>query len=349
MLGIFTDFKLGFSFDNFIGCDVYRGSYFSYNAFRVDGTGEPSDYGAHPPAQAVTFLAGPSLGPLGTDRPKLDNTGHQLCDESVNGFGFGDGIPDNERLGMSSFVSFHTGNWASYNGLPVNALQYYGYMISAWADTTLVSYGGDGHTGTGAYGPACRYLYPGGSDTLNWGEGCQQPNGAVYWTELTAHKWMCGFRQGLASSGPFTFHPGGMQELDIAYVFARDYTGPDTMPSVTKLGQMIDIVRNSFNTNTLPGGGSFLGIPENHIPPTVSVNVFPNPAHDKVTIEFGSSLQEPVSLRIFNSRGTEIKAIQLMPGTRSYSTSLSSFTEGLFLIQLSGNNIQVTKKICLIK
>lgn len=231
---------------------------------------------------------------------------------------------------------------------PSYAPEYYNYMNSIWRDATHFIYGGNGHTGTGAYGPDCKFMFPGESDTLNWGVGCQPPNGQVNWTETTAQN-NPGDIRGVGVTGPFTFHPGDVQELDVAYVFARDYTSPDTLASVAKLRQMIDIVRNSFKTNTLPGGGSFLGVPENRITSSSSVNVYPNPAHDKVSIEFGSSLSESLILRIFNSSGTEIKAIELKPGTRSYSTDLSSLPRGLYLIHLSGNNIQVTKKICLIK
>jgi len=346
-LGIFTDLDIGNGLDDFIGCDVYRSSYFGYNGTKIDGNGQPNSYGEHPPAQSVTFLAGPSLGPTGTDRPKSDNTGHQICNESINGTGFGDGIPDNERLGMTSFIYFNNGT-TSYMSDPSYAPEYYNYMNSIWRDATHFIYGGNGHTGTGAYGPDCKFMFPGESDTLNWGVGCQPPNGQVNWTETTAQN-NPGDIRGVGVTGPFTFHPGDVQELDVAYVFARDYTSPDTLASVAKLRQMIDIVRNSFKTNTLPGGGSFLGVPENRITSSSSVNVYPNPAHDKVSIEFGSSLSESLILRIFNSSGTEIKAIELKPGTRSYSTDLSSLPRGLYLIHLSGNNIQVTKKICLIK
>jgi len=103
-LGIFTDLDIGYAYDDYVGCDVYRSSYFGYNGRPVDGTGQVYAYGNHPPAQSVTVLAGPSLNPTGVDRPKVDNSGHQLCNESINGTGFGDGIPDNERLGMTSFV-----------------------------------------------------------------------------------------------------------------------------------------------------------------------------------------------------------------------------------------------------
>ena len=54
-LGVFTDIDLGLMTDDFIGCDVYRGSYYGYNGKAIDGNGQSYAYGEHPPAQTVTF------------------------------------------------------------------------------------------------------------------------------------------------------------------------------------------------------------------------------------------------------------------------------------------------------
>ena len=347
-LGIFTDLDIGDMTDDYIGCDVYRGSYFGYNGKPIDGSGQPSAYGVHPPAQSVTFLAGPSMDSIGADRPKFDNTNHQLCNESINGLGFGDGIKDNERLGMTSFIYFNN----SSSGIPPfmfdpsYAPQYYNYMKSVWHDSTQLLYGGNGHTGAGGYGPACRFIFPGESDTLNWGAGCQIPNGEVNWTEKTAKNNPFD-RRGLGASGPFTFHPGDVQELDIAYVFARDYT--DTLVSVPKLREMIDIVRNSFNKNSLPNGSSFLEVSEKQLSSSINLKVYPNPAKDKVTIDFGILLPESFFLQIYNSSGNEVITRELNPGTRNCTIDLSCFTDGLYLFHFSGNNYQETKKVSLVK
>jgi|GEM_PF-572832 len=55
----FTDFDIGYGFDDFIGCDTLLQSFYSYNALPVDGSGEPESYGENPPAQAVSFLNQP--------------------------------------------------------------------------------------------------------------------------------------------------------------------------------------------------------------------------------------------------------------------------------------------------
>jgi hypothetical protein len=58
-LGTFSDFVLGFSTDNYIGCDTLLNSYYVYNGTAIDGNGSPGTYGELPPAQAITFLNKP--------------------------------------------------------------------------------------------------------------------------------------------------------------------------------------------------------------------------------------------------------------------------------------------------
>ncbi len=57
--GFLTDFEIGYGWDDYIGSDTLLNSYFGYNGYAVDGSGEPDSYGASPPAQAVTFLNQP--------------------------------------------------------------------------------------------------------------------------------------------------------------------------------------------------------------------------------------------------------------------------------------------------
>ena len=55
---VFADFDIGYSYDDLAGCDTLRDSFFGYNAFNYDTShSDPSNYGIHPPAQAVTFLS----------------------------------------------------------------------------------------------------------------------------------------------------------------------------------------------------------------------------------------------------------------------------------------------------
>ena len=58
-IGVFTDFDIGYAYDDYIGCDSAKSFYYGYNGSAYDGTpgGQSGQYGAHPPAQAVVFLS----------------------------------------------------------------------------------------------------------------------------------------------------------------------------------------------------------------------------------------------------------------------------------------------------
>jgi hypothetical protein len=348
-VGIFTDIDLGFPQDDYLMCDVERGSYIGYNGPPVDGSGQSYAYGEHPPAQAVTLLAGPLMPPAGADRPKVDNTGNPLCDESVNGTGFGDGIPDNERLGMSTFMfpTYTNAGFPSYMA-PSYHNEYYNYMKAIWRDSTQMIYGGVGHEGYGGYGPACRFYLPGESDSLNWGVGCQNPNGPVNWTEVTA-----GINPhdiaGIGSSGPVTFNPGEFLEIDVAYTWARDYDPSDTTRSIRKLRNMIDIIRNGFITNTLPGGGSFLGMNENISTPDFKLELFPNPASTRLTAAFGEVLKRNTEIQVISSAGKIIRSYFVAGGTQQVTLDLSGYPSGLYLLTVRTEGNTITRKFSVIK
>ena len=60
-LGAFSDFDIGYSYDDYIGCDVGRSMYYGYNGFDEDVPSSMSFSGI-PPAQSCTFLSAPMSG-----------------------------------------------------------------------------------------------------------------------------------------------------------------------------------------------------------------------------------------------------------------------------------------------
>ncbi len=231
-LGNFVDFDLGYAWDDYILCDVARGAMIGYNGDDDDG-GVYGGYGTHLPAQAAVILGGPFMNPDGEDNPIGG------CDESVNGMNFGNGIEDDERLGMTHFIYFN--NSGGPQGDPMDAQSYYNYMKAIWKEGTPLWYGGTGYPDyPGTVGPACAFMFPGNSDTCNWGTDGVSPNGGynqngLYWSEETGNNGEPnppGDRRGLFSSGPFTFKAGDKQELDLAYVFARSYDRSDPVQLV---------------------------------------------------------------------------------------------------------------------
>lgn len=211
-LGLWTDWDVGYGWDDFVGCDVQRNSCFAYNGTTIDGEEQPWAYGDNPPVQVLSILKGP------------------------------------DGLGMTGFM-YHN-NSSADNGDPDNATEYYLYLQGCWKNGQHMQYGGDayGTPGVGVVGPECNYMFPGDSDPDNIGTGGVAPNGGYntngkYWTEEE-----CGNtpsdRRGLAMVGPFSFTAGGVKELDYAMITVWKNNSQTAME---RKGEFIDHVKALFN------------------------------------------------------------------------------------------------------
>lgn len=236
--GPWFDPDLGFADDDYVGCDVARGMGYCYNGKPIDGSGQLWAYGAQPPAVGIDFFQGPYLDPDGVDNPKwnyvttpdgkvIDSL--QVCDESINGVNFGNGIVDDERFGMRRFVYYDNGNDTRRGG-PKEAQHYYNYLRGIWLDNAKLSYGGNGHpSDASCVGPDCNFMFPGDSDPCNWGTGGLPPNDGYnvngkYWTEETAPNAPAD-RRFIQSAGPFTLEPGACNYITIGIPWARANAG----------------------------------------------------------------------------------------------------------------------------
>lgn len=214
-LGLFYDWDLGYSSDDYVGCDVSRNACFVYNGLEIDGNGQPWAYGENWPVQVTTVLAGPDNG--------------------------------NGRLGMTGFLYFNNDN--STIGDPRYPEDYYLYLQARWKDGNYLMYGGNGYPGTlGVVGPECHYMYPGDSDPDNIGTNGTAPNGGYntngkYWTDEEAGNAPAD-RRGLAMVGPFSFPAGGVQELDYAAITVWKN---NTQTAMERKGEFIDHIREFFN------------------------------------------------------------------------------------------------------
>ncbi len=377
-MGIFTDIDLGYANDDYLGCDPERGMYYGYNGTPVDGTGQTYAYGENPPVQAVVILGGPRLDPDGYDNPAFrGSTLHGpsykgSCDivaengslqtmkygpgeiyeasflvrsEAINGLHFGDGIADNERLGMRRFVYSNNSNAGvpSYMTDPQYAPEYYKIMNGIWKDDTKMIYGGNAHISAGGYGPECDFMFPGLSDTCNWGTAGLLPDGPKEWTERTA-KNNPQDRRGTSSTGPFTFLPGTTQELDLAFAWARCYNSPDSICVMQKINTVVDTIRNAFIRNTLPGGGLFYGINDPAGTTGKTWAIYPNPANRQVTIRPGKSINGEFSVQIRNLQG--ILILQQTSGdNQEMSIPTAQLPEGIYLLRISAGNDLTTLKL----
>lgn len=191
-----SDPDLGDYQDDFVGCDVPTGLGFCYNGDEDDGTGQGVTYGKNPPASGVDFFRGPLADADGIDNP---------ASETFSGTGYGDSIPDNERLGMEYFMVFK--NDPTLEGNPSNATHFYNYMRAKWKDGLALTYGENGRNPSN---PECRYAFPWTSD----------PGNPTNWEAAEAEDWRF-----IHSSGPFTLKPGAVNYVTVGAVWARTSAG----------------------------------------------------------------------------------------------------------------------------
>ncbi len=345
-MGLFNDFDLGYPYDNYIGTDVTRGNTYVYNGTPVDGQGESSAYGANPPVQGVVMLGGATLPADNQDNPQGG------CNESINGLNFGDGIVDNERMGLTRSGNIYKAE-AYPNTIPdpQDAPEYYQYLAGRWKDNTPWLYGGNGHEmNPETVGPQCRFMFPGASDPLNWGTGCEFPNGGFnqngkYWTEESAQNRPNG-RRGISCTGPFTFAPGEVQSLDIAYVYARDNDTTDNVSAIDIMNQRIDTLRNRVLR------GEIIYLPEYSVGITENdrvsfeVSVYPNPSSGgQVFVDLRKSgLTGTANYQIRDIVGRTI-AFGALKADQATSISTANLDSGIYLLVIESENRRALQKL----
>ncbi len=196
-LGMWVDPDLGNPNDDFIGCDVARGLGFCYNGDADDDGNGENHYGLNPPAIGIDYFQGPLADPDTIDNP---------ASATFNGTGYGDGIVDNERLGMEKFMFYK--NDFSLEGNPQNTSHFYGYLKGRWKDNNPITYGGSGRLSSTIL---CNFMFPWDTDPNNPGNS---------WT-MTAQA----DGRFIHSSGIFTLKPGAVNIVTVGAVWAQASSG----------------------------------------------------------------------------------------------------------------------------
>lgn len=227
--GQWVDPDIGFAANDYVGCDVSRGLGFCFNAESSDnGQGGQDPYGANPPAIGVDFFEGPYKDNDGIDNPLTTDISVAIAQEGIPyaglGLGFGDGVVDNERLGMAKFVYYN--NAGGVQGDPDNATDYYNYLSGFWKNNSPFTYGGTGLNGS----LPTDYCFPGESDPLNWGTAGVNPG--YEWSEVAEGNPTTLDKRFLQSAGPFTLVPGAVNNITVGVVYGRNTAESDLEASV---------------------------------------------------------------------------------------------------------------------
>jgi len=340
--GFFADMDIGYSADDHMQTDVSRNSLIAYNgdAYDGEGLGQVNHYMHHPPAQSLTVLQGPLYDPDGIDNETNATPAGPACGQAFNGMNFGDGIIDNERMGMAYTVILKDLNGAT--SLPQKAEEYYNMLQGKWKDGNPVLFGGDGRQSSGVTSTACRYMYPDNSDPVNWGTFCMEPgNGfntnGLYWNESQAGN-PPGERSGIVSMGPFTLEPEEKQELAIALVFACDYQNTGNVNALQILKERISRIRYYYDNEVNPCISNPLYDEENPIESN-EISVYPNPTGDYLSIS-GIPPGYNGNYQILDVSGRVV-----MEGRTCEILNVSKLAPGLYVFRVLGEKESFIQKI----
>lgn len=327
-LGIKTDADIADQYSDYVGSDVQRSTYYFYNSKNHDYISDSMGYGLHLPALACTFLAGPYMMQDGIDNPQYDIQHSIICDYGVNGLNFGDGTVDNERFGMTYFMADYICPDSVTSVSTVTPSYFFNQATSVNAFGPM-RYGGRGMDVCGAYGPDCRFEFPGTTDTCGWGLYGNSPNGPVDWTEITAGNTLLD-RRGIGSSGPMVLEAGAYNVFDFAFIVGRNYADTNVSGGISVMQQRIDSIRSYFQNDMIPCGGGFSGVkPQKSLDKTLKI--YPNPTNGMLTLEFPSGKDS--RYEIFDITGNLLRS-DALNSAGIQQLDISSLRSGLYVIRV---------------
>jgi len=335
--GFWADFDLGNPTDDYVGTDVQRGAIYTYNSDSFDELSSAGPgYAQNPPMQGIVFLSGPFADEDGEDNALPDNS-YSAITSSYGPFveGYGDGIIDNERLGLGYSIYYNNSS-NSINGNPVNPIHYYNFMRGIWKNGQQLAYGTDGVQGSGNQS---NYVYVGDSDPLHLSSGQSEE----FWDEASGGN-VSGDRKMLGSSGPFTLEPGEENHFNLAFVFADGDIFTTNLNDAFK-NRMTEakLFYNDYLSNCLENAFP-VGIGE--MGKSTSVSLFPNPSNGLLRIS-GVKPGTLNTLTILDHTG-KIAMTQTISFANN-SIDASHLTPGVYTVVFDEDNNRHIKRLVIVR
>ena len=242
------------------------------------------------------------------------------CDTNLNCyFSYNDSIDDNyayypvyEYYPPAQGVCFLNANMNSFiaNYYMFNPTT--SYLIQGkWDYYTPITYGGNGHGGT----EVTSYLYSG------------DPSNPEEWSNIQTMPNEYTFGGCIGSSGPYDFQAGDTIELDIAYVFARDYGGTN-LTSVSLLKERIAKLKWFYDNDTTPCGTPWSG-EKKYIPKKNRLTILPNP--EKNDLKVNLKEKTDAGYFIYSATGKLVKFGYLV---NSGKINVSELPSGFYIMKV---------------
>ncbi len=308
-IGFWDDADIGYYGDDLVGCNPSKNYGLLYNGNAVDGSGQLTAYGIKPPMISSVILN----GPLAEPNDNFDNNNNGAIDEA------------SEKNLMTSFVSFNN-NSSGVNGNPSVCAGFNNYMSGLFADSTQITYGGNG---TGGSIPT-KFMFSGALDVAN------------SWTETSVGNTP-GDRRFIMGCGPFNLNAGQSVEFDMAQVFTRDTISAYTIGNLyEKNRDDVRRVQQWFAVDSFPSClDLYTGINE-FATQKEEAGIYPNPSSGLFTITSNSTIKK---IEVFNLIGEVI--YQSFLNTKQSTIDLGGFDKGIYFVQLQTEKGSMNRKIVL--
>jgi len=317
-----NDLDIGNAFNDYSGTDVAYGAVYAYTGAATDYSlsGAPS-YGDVPTMESMLLLRGPLL-----DADLIDNTNYtNVIAEALNsygerGFGFGDGIVDNERSGLAGSV-YYLNSSNPVLGEPNGSYPtgHYNLMLGKHIDGSEVLHPTTGNPVT--------YWAPGTSDIYN--ELVPDSEQFIHSDNGLPPNDV---RQ-VGTTLPFTYEPGESNFLDLAYVFAQAEPGSGTSVETVNVTFM-NTVKQFFNEDLADCQTLELPAAIENLPSATSLSIYPNPASNQLNITVSEALLGE-NYSLYNSVGQLIVTKKIQ--TTQTTLDISKLAKGTYTFIMKGS------------
>lgn len=301
-----SDPDIGFSNNDYAGCDVMRQTGYAYNADTFE-----YHIGYDIPAIGVTVLQ----GPLADAGDALDNNMNGIVDEP------------GETWNMSNFMVYNN-VISTWTGNPFNLESYYNYMKSYWLNGQPLTFGGDGFQ---LGNPPAYYIY---SDTTDpWfpfsGTG-------AHWTMANASVPPDDYRI-VANVGSRTLEPFEESIYEFAVVYGAGDSAGGPYSAVQNLLNGVDIIRSMYDNNSFPIC-SQVGIAE-YKSENQQLLIAPNPASSFVEIlTVPKSTNAVITLYDINGK-------QILNTSFKRQLNINELPSGIYILMLQDGNVVYRTKL----
>jgi hypothetical protein len=169
-------------------------------------------------------------------------------------------------------------------------------------------------------GPNCNYVYTG------------DPGDSTSWSECNCNNYP-GDRRFILSSGDFTLNSGSSEHLVLALVTTDTNQHGCGAVNFNDIRIVADTAWGNYFKVT--------GVKD--VPLTRTINVYPNPANDKLFIENNNNIAGGETITIYNTLGQVIN-VPVNGSGKKYEVDISKLPPGLYNILFRNNYTQSTTK-----